>query len=361
MITPQDAFLLTDQIKNASTIYVLIGVNPNYDTVASALSLYLSFKEAGKNVQIACAEPMRVEFSYLIGIDEVQQKLGNRNLVLSFAYNEASVDKVSYHISEDGLRFNLVIAPRSGVKPLDPSTIDFTRSGVEADLVFFVGVSQLQDLGMLYEMEPYFLESSYSVAFTTFQTQPFARVHLNTTGQTCLAEGVSTFLSAVGMDPKDDIATNLLSSMEQATSRFQSLGAGPETFEQAARLMRSGARRSATNPVIHQPEQSQVSQQSLSQQQPMSQSIPAPQPIQYPQVVSSSIPPTTPASTSAFAQAMKRRVSVGQAQVQVPNTPTQPTNYTIQQLERQVQPQGQPTNPPQEWLQPKIFTGSTRV
>lgn len=350
MISVNECAALKDMVKNAKSIYVVLGANPNYDAVAAALSLYLSFQQAGKYVQISCATPMRVEFSYLVGVDQIKEKLGSKNLVISFNYSEESVEKVTYAIDEATKRFNLVIAPRTGGKPLDPATVDYTLAGAEADLVFLVGVSQLEDLGALYTAEQYFFDSSYTISLTTYQSQPFARMTLDTTGQTCLAEGVGVLLTQVEFEPKDDIATNLLSSIEQATNRFQSLGVGPDTFELIAKLMRNGARRSATNPALGGTVQ---------------QGVVVPTPTISPQFQA------VPASTSTFAEAMKAKSAgqqpVMQAQQSVVQPPQQPPSQQIIQLERTDQISSsngayQPTQPPpQEWTQPKIFTGATKV
>ncbi len=391
MITTQESASIQELITNAKTIYIALAETANYDTVASALALYLSFKEAGKNALIMSSSPMRVEFSYLIGLDEIQSTVGNRNLVVSFAYDQQSVDKVSYHISEDGQRFNLVIAPADGGRPLDSSTVEYRYAGASADLVFIMGASQFEDLGALYAQEPYFFDGADSIAITSFQAQPFARRMFETTGQSCMAEGVAVLLEGLGMEPKDDIATNILSSIEQATNRFQSLGVGPDLFELVARLMRNGARRSGSNPAIHG--QQQISPNAIPPMvgaTTMGATIDE-QSEQYAQqsFVVPSVPPATQVSTSSFADALKKKTTAGQQfpQTKMPQTqqlqqsPRQNSQqnpqhiYQIQRangMKRNLNnqpntqtspPQNRPTtqNPPPEWLQPKVFTGAGKV
>src|SRR3989338_6362254 len=99
----------------------------------------------------------------------------------------------------------------------------------------------------------------------------------------------------------------------------------------------------------------------------------------------SSIPPAMPASTNSFAEALKKKggqmqVSVqSQAQKQFQQQPQQPyqqyaqpvqqtqaENMKINQLKR-VNGVAQPhqfqkaQNPPPDWLQPKVFTGASKV
>ena len=156
MITPQDIQFIQEPLSQAKTIVIAMGVNANYDVVASALSLYLSLKNAGKSVYIVCSAPMRVEFSYLVGVDEVREKLGNKSLMISFDYDENAVEKVSYSISEDGKKFQLLVSPKTGGRPLDPSTVQYSGSGAEADLLFLFGATSFEDLGVLYEADKYF-------------------------------------------------------------------------------------------------------------------------------------------------------------------------------------------------------------
>ncbi len=388
MITTQESTSILELITNAKTIYIALAATANYDTVASALALYLSFKEAGKNALIMSSSPMRVEFSYLIGVDEIQGTVGNRNLLVSFVYDQQNVDKVSYHISEDGQRFNLVIAPADGGRPLDPSTVEYRYEGASADLVFIVGASQFDDLGALYTQEPYFFDSADSISITTFQAQPFARRMFETTGQSCMAEGVAVLLEGLGMEPKDDVATNLLSSIEQATNRFQSLGVGPDLFELVARLIRNGARRSGSNPVIHG--QLQVSPNVIPPMRHILQNDGAQG--EYVQPAVALQPPATPVSTRSFAEALKKKGGQMQVPVQTqvqqqtptpqqfqppqtqqpyqqyaqPAQQTQAENMKIHQLQRTngvAQPQQfqQSQNPPPDWLQPKVYTGASKV
>lgn len=307
MITAQDTVSIKKTVEEAKTAFVLLGSNPSYDAVASALSLYLSLKNAGKHVQVACPDDMRVEFSYLVGVDEIAKKIGNQNLVVSFQYAEENVEKVSYNISEDGKTFNLTISPKAGGKPLDPGSINFSYAGAAGDIVFIVGSTSFEQLGELYESEKVLYDKAMTVSITPYEITPFAKTSLNTSNQSSLAEGMTALLSELGMEPKDDIATNLLSAIEFATNRFQSVAVNPDTFETVAKLLRNGARRSATNPAL----------QGAS---------------------------VTPAPTSAFAQAMKARSMAPQGQQDI---------FKVEQLNKK--------EPPKEWTAPKIFTGSSRV
>jgi hypothetical protein len=355
MILPQDVAELKDLTQKASSAYVLLGMNPSYDSVASALSLYLSLKAAGKEVQIACPDDMRVEFSHLVGVDEIKQSIGNRNLVVSFDYEENSVEKVSYNISDDGKKFNLVISPKTGGHPLDPARLEYSYSGAEAELVFLVGAASFDDLAELYTDNKSLFDAATTVSINAFQVQPFASFNVDTTGQSCLAEGTMVLLTEIGLEPHDDIATNLLSSIEQATQRFQSLGVSAETFEAAAHLMRNGARRSASNPALN----------------PASRATTTPA---FAQVLKQrsrgmvNMPPTAPTIPSAVQQQVVPQPTHEQ---QIPQQPSQAQQETrqIRQLRHKIASQApaadadstNQSDAPTDWTKPKVFTGSTRV
>ena len=68
----------------AKSIVCCIHPQATYDAVAAATALCLAAREAGKSCEVLCEEPMRVEYNYLVGIDKIQQSIGNRDLVISF-------------------------------------------------------------------------------------------------------------------------------------------------------------------------------------------------------------------------------------------------------------------------------------
>ena len=362
MIVPQDSTSLKDMIAKAQTIYVLLNTDPSYDALACALSLYLSLKELGKQVQIASAAPMRVEASHLVGIDEVKQKIGNRNLLVSFEYEENSVDKVHYTMSEDGKRFNLIISPKSGTKPLDPAKVEYGYTGAEADLVFIVGASSFEDLGMLYESERSLYDTSFTVSITPSPIVPFAQMTLETSGQSSMTEGIAVLLRSLGIEIKDDIATNILSAIEYATQRFQSLTVTADTFEIVAELMRNGARRSSlANPAFAPPSHSvpsatSVPPQSFAQML-RSRSQGRPAPLQMPP---QSMQPNTTQNLSTQPTVQEYEGSVQSSTVHNPQQ-----IYQIQRTDNSPHSDASsPTtieNPPEDWIKPKVYTGNTRV
>jgi hypothetical protein len=243
---------LSTVLENAKNIVCFIHPQATYDAVAAALAVQLAGTESGRSVEIVCQEPMRVEYTHLVGIDRVQQSVGNRDLIVSFAYNEDQVDKVSYNVDDANQRFELVISPKSGAKTLDPSTIEFRRAGMSADIVLLFGYHALEELGEMYTKEKYTIDSAFTVAITQSTIPAFAKLHLTLQEeQLSYSEMVYFMIRQLQIaEIKDDIATNLLSGMEYATERFLSPNLSPRTFETVANLMRRGAQRYSDNPAF---------------------------------------------------------------------------------------------------------------
>jgi hypothetical protein len=179
---------LKKSLPKSTKALILLSSTPNIDSVASALGLSLALQKKNITVQVASVADMRVEFSRLVGVDSVKKKIGNRNLVVSFEYSEEQVEKVSYNISEDGKRFNLVIAPKNNALPLNPDTVVFDYAGAESDLTFLIGVNNFSEIGPLYDEERNVIEGSFTVALTLFPVTTFANHHLNAEGFSSLSE-----------------------------------------------------------------------------------------------------------------------------------------------------------------------------
>lgn len=247
---------------------VIFSSTPNTDSVAASLGLALALEKKGINTQVVSLSDMRVEFSRLVGVDTVSKKMGNRNLVVSFDYLEDQVEKVSYTISEDGKRFNLVIAPKAGSKPLDPNTVQFDLSGVEADFVFYIGVSGPGELGSLYEENHLVLESAISVGLSLFPVPGFAKYHYDAQGLSSISELTALLTQSLRLDLDQDSSSNFLAGIDAATQGLSTSMASADTFELVAALLRAGGKR-----------QPNVSGSMTQNQMPFMPSQPMPHPV----------------------------------------------------------------------------------
>jgi len=231
-----------EALASAQTLAIVLPTILNVDKVAAALSLFLSLKKAGKQVSIACVLPMTVEYSSLVGVNKITQKIGGRNLMISFPYQEDSIEKVSYHIENN--RFNLVIQPKESFRPLAVDQVAYNYFGSQMDLTLIVGAYSWENLGELYLANKAVFEEGQTLNLDINpQNQQFAKINFVNPQMASLSEMVTLFLSSLNLPLDEDIASNLLLGIKKATWDFSLSKATPATFEAVALCLRAGGRR----------------------------------------------------------------------------------------------------------------------
>lgn len=241
MISNDQVVQFRELIQNAESILVVYPNQASIDTLATAASLYSVLYDQGKRVSLA--SPIIANNTEIHDLDKTVTEIGNQNLVVSFDYIEDAIDKVSYHIGEDNKKFYLTIKPKSGVAPLPAESVDFSYTGIDADLLILVGVKSLHDLEHIY----YGYEDMYeSIPLISVQSNPGRNgiINISTDGGESVSECVAQILLQADFFLKDVVATNLLRGIEETTKHFTSFSATADTFEVVSRLMRLGARRS---------------------------------------------------------------------------------------------------------------------
>lgn len=263
---------------------------------------------------------MIVEFNHLIGVDKVTNNVSNgqgKNLVISFPYQEGSIEKVSYNIEND--TFNLVIEPREGYPLVTTDAIRFSNSGGNTDLIITVGVAQLSNLNNLYNNnQGLFSEKAVLNIDNNSQNARYGRVNVVDTNVSSVSEITIGLLSNIGIAMNADIATNLLAGLTSGSQNFASPQTQASTYEAAAMCIRSGARKIVPSqpvmPTFNKPIMTGKTQQPNPKQQP--QFTPQVRPQQQ------------------------------QPQPQFQQSPQQPQKK-------------QTNEAPPDWLKPKIYKGST--
>lgn len=234
------------QIKNlvdtAQNSIIVFSPRASLDQKAVATSLYLALVRAQKTVRLITPQLITTEQDVLAGLSDTQTELGHQNLCLSFDYNPEQVDKVSYHIGEQTGKFYLTIKPKIGVSPLDAQNVEFSYTGASADLIFAVGINNLESLEQLYFGYEDMYRDTAIISINTFETS-FGTVKIDTGSASSVSEIVAQLIPQLGLSLDGDSATNLLLGIESATQNLTSLSATAETFETVASLLRSGARR----------------------------------------------------------------------------------------------------------------------
>jgi len=233
---------IKDFLDSTQSILVLIGPEADLDVLAASSALFLSLENSGKDVIFASPDLPTNTITNLVGLDRVRTEISNKNLIVSFDYNEAAVEKVSYHIGEKTNRFYLTVQPQKGYQPLNKDSVEVGYVGAEADLIFMVGVRGYESLEHLYLGNEQFFTNTTVVAINNFEAE-VGDIKLNTAKSINVSEAVARLIENAGLEITNDAATNLLLSIEETVDSFKSLSTTPELLETAAWLMRKGARR----------------------------------------------------------------------------------------------------------------------
>lgn len=254
---------LKNQLNQANSTLVLTTEKPSFDAVASALAMYLSLKNAGKNVSIASSSEPIVRDSHLVGLDKIQTEIGSTNLAISFPYQEDSIEKVSYNVEGD--HFKLLIQPKEGFEPIKKEDLSFNYTGASADLVIIIGASRIEDVGSIILNEKDLLEKATIVNISDVPGS-FGKINL-VDPNSSLSEIVTAIIQETSLQLTKDTAQNLMQGIEDATQNLRSTKMTADTFEALALLHRTGARRSSRiAPTIEEKESAKRITQSIQEQ-----------------------------------------------------------------------------------------------
>ena len=222
-------------------ISIAVGKNPGIDEMAGALALYLTLTQSGKTVSIACPTEPIVELSSLVGIDKVRTALNGNSadLMVSFP-DRGDIEKISY-TREDGFINIIVKAGKEGLS-FDERDIQFKRNGTAISVIFVIGTPRLSDLGRLFDAES-LKDTTVINIDNKSDNQGFGDIVLVSKDLSSVSENVASLISSLGLKVDIDTASNLLSGITSATDNFQNPRTSPLAFETAAMLMKQGARR----------------------------------------------------------------------------------------------------------------------
>lgn len=292
-------------VDSAASILILLPTKPYFDQVAAGLSLYLSLIDK-KEISISCPSPMMVGFNRLIGVDRITGEIGNKNLTIRFSgYDADNIEKVSYDI-ENG-EFKLTIVPKAGMPAPQNEHMNLKYAGISADLVVLIGGANDTHFPILSSEE---LKGAKVVHIGNRILNTGREVISLAKSGATTSEIIANLTKESGLPIDPDIASNLIMGIEEGSSNFASSEVTPETFETFAYLLRSGGRRAP--------------RQRLS-------------PASFPEGAI----PTGPFSTQK--PKVQEETAPKAAFEEAPGT---------QEQEQQV-------SPPDDWLQPKIFKGTS--
>ncbi len=241
MLSNDQISQIKELLNNSQSILVVFPKEAKLDIQLAASSLYLSLDGLSqKELTLLCSK--QPKNNNHAGLEEVKTELGNKNLQVSFPYNESQVDKVSYDIDEVEGRFYLLVQPQKNAKPLDYKKVEYAYTGAQADLIILVGVNNYESLEQLYIGYEQLYEDSTVIAINNYEPS-IGDVKIELSGKTGLSESFVDLLESLELPIAQKAASNLLAGIQETSDNFQSLMATADTFETVAKLMRLGAKR----------------------------------------------------------------------------------------------------------------------
>jgi len=336
---------IREAVNKHNNIAIAVPKDPTVDEMGAALGLYLSIEDLGKSLSIATPNTPLVEVSSLVAVDEVKTTLGaeSGDLVVSFPYREGEIEKVSY--TRDDSFLNIVV--KAGEKGLnfDQKDVKFTRGTNAPELLFIVGAARVSDLGKLFD--PVALKDTVVVNIDNKpDNQGFGDIVMTSTKFSSVSEIIANIIFSTGFKMDLDIAQNLMLGIATATNNFQEPETSSLAFEMAGVLMRNGALRPASATSIsrrkltadYDEKEKPFTGEASFEQNPFMTKTPGElereiRPDPKPRFV----PPAQPKMAQNYPLSQPKAL----------------------QPQPKVQPQAQDNNPPEDWLEPKIYKGST--
>jgi len=388
---------LKNQLVSTNSALIVLPAVTNVDKLASGLALKLSLEQAGKKVEIVSADTLRVSHTNLFGIGEVKNQIvggGTASSANTFVLTLEDVvdgsgnvnsEKLDYF--QEGKNLQLIFTIPQG-KQFSPSKITTAYQGGQQalgyQLIFVIGADNLNELGAIYTQNSTLFTPGQIVNIDNSQTNAqYGATNIVDPNASSVSEMMVSVISDLGLNMPEDIATNLLTGMYDATQNM-STNVKPDTFVAASAAMQAGGKlpveNSANQGFVNQPQQYMQPQQFGMQSQPIPVEQ-AQQPSQSIPVVMQSVPvqmqapviQATPVETKA--EENNSGVAVPQDHAgfdlrQVFNLPFDPVtgqagtpiqNQPLPSAEERPMGEGvnsgnpEIANPAPDWLVPKIY------
>lgn len=227
---------IQELLGSVSSVGILLTQNQSLDSVAAALSIALILQDSGKNSQVVSVKEPIVEYSSLVGIDQIKSSFGGvaKMLTVSFPYKDGEIDKVSYNIEGDRLNVNL-FAETNGINFTEKDIL-YIRQGSAPSLIITIGVSDMSEVQGVIDTS-----NTRILSIHTDSNVQFGDIKLADSSYSSLSEIVAKFAEILQLQVEFDVAQNLLDGIMNATHNFTSLKTSPLAFEMAGVLMQKGA------------------------------------------------------------------------------------------------------------------------
>lgn len=237
-LEPQEQF--KKFVQESKDVLILLPKNPNGDVIGSAWALNFYFDKKNISSTIAVESEIPKKYSFLPSPKNIIHEVsGARDFVLSF---DTSRNKIMglRHEEIDG-KFNIYLTPEKG--SIDPRDFSFILAKFKYDLIIVLGVSDLEKLGSIYEMNSdLFFEVPVINIDHHSNNENFGQINLvDITASSCseILKNAITQNNAEALDKA--VADSLLTGIISATDSFQKRNTTPRALLAAADLMDKGA------------------------------------------------------------------------------------------------------------------------
>jgi len=235
---------INSALAGVNSVGILLYNNPSFDAIAAGLALSLSLKKTGKDVVVASSTPMRVEFSHLVGVDKITNKIGSeKQQIISISYPIKNVATLTYDDS-DKEKVNLIIKLKNDAPPISSDKISLKGGGKISELYFLIGGENQTDFETLTSLQE--IQSQNSIAITKNQNTNLGKVRVIDPTASSYSEIITAILVSLSLPSDQDIAQNLFLGLSTSTANFSSQAVSADTFEAAALCLRAGASRKPT-------------------------------------------------------------------------------------------------------------------
>ena len=195
---------------------------------------------------------MTVEFNRIIGVNKITGELGNKNLVIRFTdYKADNIERVSYDIENS--QFRLTVIPRQKITPPGKEQIELSYSGISADTIIMIGGANESHFPAIAQKEL----SGANIVHIGIKdlTLSSNKVYVSfSRPASSVSEVVVGLIKESGLTFDEDMATNLLMGIESATNNLTDTNVTAETFMHVSELMNSGGKRTISQQITRREE-----------------------------------------------------------------------------------------------------------
>lgn len=246
---------LKSVLPNAKNILIALPRQSDIDKFAAALALFLSFEDQGKQISIVCDDTVRVAQSHLFGIDHVrnaiaQSAAGNYILTLGgVAVPDPSgvggkvpaLEKLDYFV--EGNNLNLVFNVLPG-QTFAPNSLTPRYQGSGIDVIFVVGAASLIDLGNIHQQSSSVFSGPHIVNIDNeTDNAMFGQTNVVDSSSSSVSEIVTDVINDLSLPFDQDMGTNLLAGIFDATNNLQNPNVGADTYLSVSTCIRVGGKK----------------------------------------------------------------------------------------------------------------------